>query len=74
MDEHALGLYDRITNRLTGFLDTINEHITRQELLAVGSVIGTGSFLVDNFGTLVTSSFSTVLFIAAVGYVMTYLV
>nr|CAG4648169.1 EOG090X0BKI [Moina brachiata] len=56
MDEHALGLFDRITNRLAGFLDMISEHISRQELLAVGSVVG------------------TVLFIAAVGYVMTYLV
>jgi len=36
--------------------DVIKEHITRQELLAIGSVIG------------------TILFVAAIGYVMTYLV
>lgn len=42
--------------RLVGFFDFVREHISRQELIAVFSVIG------------------TVLFIAAVGYVMTYLV
>ena len=49
-------VFGRIYTRLLGLADVIREHISRQELIAVLSVIG------------------TVLFIAAVGYVMTYLV
>nr|CAG4641606.1 EOG090X049L [Eurycercus lamellatus] len=56
IDEHALGIFGKISARLVAAADVLREHVTRQELLAVGSVIG------------------TVLFIAAVGYVMTYLV
>nr|CAH0101702.1 unnamed protein product [Daphnia galeata] len=56
VDEHAQGILGRITARLVTAAEVLGDHITRQELLAVGSVVG------------------TVLFIAAVGYVMTYLV
>nr|SVE85425.1 EOG090X049L [Daphnia pulicaria] len=56
VDEHAQGIFGRITARLVTAAEVLGDHITRQELLAVGSVVG------------------TVLFIAAVGYVMTYLV
>nr|CAG4650887.1 EOG090X049L [Simocephalus serrulatus]SVE94169.1 EOG090X049L [Simocephalus serrulatus] len=56
VDEHAQGLIGRITARLVSAAEVLGDHITRQEVLAVGSVVG------------------TVLFIAAVGYVMTYLV
>lgn len=56
VDEYALGIVGRISNRIAAAADVLREHVTRQDLLAVGSVVG------------------TVLFIAAVGYVMTYLV
>ena len=56
VDEHAQGILSRISSRLAAAVDLLREHITRQELLAVASVVG------------------TVLFILAVGYVMTYLV
>nr|CAG4650074.1 EOG090X049L [Sida crystallina] len=56
VDEHALGIISRITNRIASAAEVLRDHVKRQDLLAVGSVIG------------------TVLFIAAVGYVMTYLV
>nr|SVE75054.1 EOG090X049L [Daphnia dolichocephala] len=56
VDEYAQGILGRITARLVTAAEVLGDHITRQELLAVGSVVG------------------TVLFIAAVGYVMTYLV
>jgi hypothetical protein len=56
VDEHALGIISRISNRIATAAEVLRDHVTRQDLLAVGSVIG------------------TVLFIAAIGYVMTYLV
>nr|CAG4643131.1 EOG090X049L [Ilyocryptus agilis] len=56
VDEHGQGLIGRISSRLMSAVDSIREHISRQELLAAGSVI------------------ATFIFIAAVGYVMTYLV
>nr|SVE76936.1 EOG090X049L [Daphnia lumholtzi]SVE77533.1 EOG090X049L [Daphnia lumholtzi] len=56
VDEYAQGIFGRITARLVTTAEVLRDHFTRQELLAVGSVVG------------------TVLFIAAVGYVMTYLV
>nr|CAG4646174.1 EOG090X049L [Macrothrix elegans] len=56
LDETSQGVLERVISQFWVVADIINEHVTRQELLAVGSVIG------------------TVLFIAAVGYVMTYLV
>nr|CAG4646961.1 EOG090X049L [Megafenestra aurita]SVE92320.1 EOG090X049L [Megafenestra aurita] len=56
VDEYAQGLLGKITARLVSAAEVLGDHITRQEVLAVGSVVG------------------TVLFIAAVGYVMTYLV
>jgi len=56
VDEHAQGILSRISSRLITAVELLRDHITRQDLLAVASVIG------------------TVLFIVAVGYVMTYLV
>lgn len=51
-----MGLFDRLANRFIGLLDTISEHITRQELLAIGSVIGTG-IVKTNFFSPKTNSF-----------------
>lgn len=56
VDEHAQGILSRISSRLMTAVELLRDHITRQDLLAVASVIG------------------TVLFIVAIGYVMTYLV
>lgn len=47
VDEHAQGLLGRITARLVSAAEVLGDHITRQEVLAVGSVIGTG--LENNF-------------------------
>nr|CAG4640775.1 EOG090X049L [Eulimnadia texana] len=56
VDEHAQGLLARVVTRLAAAADILRDHVTRQDVLAVGSVLG------------------TILFIAAVGYVMAYLV
>nr|SVE73486.1 EOG090X049L [Daphnia atkinsoni] len=56
VDEYAQDILGRIAARLASAAEVLKDHFTRQELLAVASVVG------------------SVLFIAAVGYVMTYLV
>lgn len=56
VDENALGIFGQISARIAAAVDVLREYISRQEILAVVSVVG------------------TFVFIAAVGYVMTYLV
>nr|CAG4649242.1 EOG090X049L [Scapholeberis mucronata]SVE93548.1 EOG090X049L [Scapholeberis mucronata] len=56
VDEFAQGFFERVSSRFLIASEVLKDNITKQELLAIGSVVG------------------TVLFIVAIGYVMTYLV
>lgn len=42
VDEFAQGFFERVSSRLLMATEVLKDNITKQELLAVGSVIGTG--------------------------------